>query len=104
MGARVTHELDVGINQELGERILRELAEVRALLEGRKAAPQDTDLLTIEEVAEIFGKTAFTVREWCRLDRCHSVKANGGSGRQWRITRAEVNRIRTGGLLPLAST
>lgn len=53
------------------------------------------------EVAEIVGKSEFTVREWCRHRRVRAEKAASGRGREWRISHEELQRIRSYGPLPL---
>ena len=60
---------------------------------------------TTEEVAEIVGKAPFTVREWCRHGRVNATKCDCGRGssKEWIISRDELMRIQTEGLLPDAS-
>lgn len=57
---------------------------------------------TTEEVAQIFGKAEFTVREWCRLRRVHAEKRNSGRGKfqAWVISHTELQRFQREGLLP----
>lgn len=56
---------------------------------------------TTEEVASIVHKAPFTVREWCRLGRINATKRDCGRGsaKEWIISRDEVMRIQTEGLL-----
>jgi hypothetical protein len=83
----------------LAERLDRIEGLLTAILEQRTIK----DWYTTAEVAEIVGKAEFTVREWCRLKRVHAKKRNCGHGqsKEWIIAHAEVQRIRTEGLLPL---
>lgn len=59
------------------------------------------DWYTTDEAAEILGKAAFTVREWCRNKRCHASKRATGRGRakEWVISHAELERLKNEGLL-----
>lgn len=56
---------------------------------------------TTEEVASIVHKAPFTVREWCRLGRINASKRDCGRGKtkEWIISRDEVMRVQTEGLL-----
>lgn len=56
---------------------------------------------TVKEVAEIFGKAEFTVREWCRLGRINGAKRDCGRGRmrEWIVSHEELTRIQNQGLL-----
>lgn len=60
------------------------------------------DWYTTEEVAVVLGKAPFTVREWCRHRRVHATKRDCGRGnsKEWIISREELMRIQTEGLLP----
>ena len=62
----------------------------------------EKELYNTHEVAKLFGKGTYTVREWCRLARVHAEKAETGRGDQqeWRVSHDEVLRIRNEGLLP----
>jgi hypothetical protein len=55
-----------------------------------------------DEVANILGKSDFTVREWCRLGRVHAQKKGSGRGKYqaWVISHAELLRFQREGLLP----
>lgn len=55
-----------------------------------------------EEAAQILGRDAFTVREWCRLGRVSAEKKRSGRGKYqaWVISHAELRRIQREGLLP----
>ena len=57
------------------------------------------DWYTTAEVAEIVGKSEYTVREWCRQGRVEAEKAPNGRG--WLISQLELNRIRNHGPLPI---
>jgi transposase len=60
------------------------------------------DFYTIAEVAAILEKATFTVRQWANEGRIIGVKSQCGRGRsrEWRISHAELTRIRNHGLLP----
>ena len=57
------------------------------------------DWYTTAEVAEIVGKSDYTVREWCRQGRIEAEKAPNGRG--WLISHVELSRIRNHGPLPI---
>ena len=72
-----------------------------ALSDGREPAFQK-EWYSVAEAAEILGKSPFTVREWCRLDRINSMKRPCGRGNssEWMISHREIERIQNKGLLP----
>lgn len=55
----------------------------------------------VDEFAELVGKAAFTVREWCRHGRIRAEKQEGGRGSHsaWVISRGELDRYRAEGLI-----
>jgi Helix-turn-helix domain len=61
------------------------------------------DFYTTAEVAEIVGRSEFTVREYCRLGRIKGQKRACGRGKHpaWIVAHAELERFRNEGLLPL---
>lgn len=60
------------------------------------------DYYSTAEVAKLLNKAEFTVREWCRLGRVLAEKRACGRGQsqEWIIGKAELERIRSHGLLP----
>jgi hypothetical protein len=58
---------------------------------------------SVPEAAKELGKSEFTVREWCRLDRINAHKRESGRSakREWMISHQELERIRNKGLLPV---
>ncbi len=60
------------------------------------------EFYSVAEVAGILGKADFTVREWCRLCRVNAEKRRTGRGNShdWMISREELERIQSFGLLP----
>jgi hypothetical protein len=57
----------------------------------------------VAEVADLFEKKPFTVREWCRLKRINAKHTASGRGNkpEWRIHHDEIERYKNEGLLPL---
>ena len=53
---------------------------------------------TTAEVAEIVGKSEYTVREYCRKGQIKAEKAPNGRG--WLVSHAELERLRNYGPLP----
>jgi DNA-directed RNA polymerase specialized sigma24 family protein len=82
----------------LGERLSTLQADLSALVQQRTIK----DYYTTEEVAEILGRTTYTVREWCRLGRVRASKRLTGRGRSedWAISYDELKRYQNEGLLP----
>jgi excisionase family DNA binding protein len=58
---------------------------------------------TTSEAAKLLGVSQFTLREWCRLGRCHAKKRSSGRGAHasWTLSREEILRLEREGLLPL---
>jgi hypothetical protein len=59
------------------------------------------DFYSTDEVAKVFNRSPFTVREWCRLRRVNASKRQTGRGnsKEWVISHDELHRIRNEGLL-----
>jgi excisionase family DNA binding protein len=53
---------------------------------------------TTDEVAEILGRSGYTVREWCRKGQAKAEKAPNGRG--WLISHEELERLRSYGPYP----
>ncbi len=88
-----------GVETELLDRLTR-IEELMNTLAGRQMVK---DFYTVEEVAKLMNRSAYCVREWCRGRRVHATKAASGRGRscEWRLSHAELQRLRNEGLLPL---
>jgi hypothetical protein len=83
---------------EILERLDRIEAAISTLVEQR----QVQDWYDTSTAAEILGKSAYSVREWCRLGRVHAEKRSCGRGKskEWMISHEELMRIKSEGLLP----
>ena len=53
---------------------------------------------TTAEVAEIVGRSEYTVREYCRKGQIQAEKAPNGRG--WLVSHGELERLRNYGPLP----
>jgi hypothetical protein len=52
--------------------------------------------------AEELDKDPYTVRQWCREERCNAEKRKTGRGKykEWIISYKEIQRLKSEGLLP----
>lgn len=82
--------------------IQQRLDRIETLLMSLSRQKDPRQFYSTAEVAEIFGKANFTVREWCRLGRIVAEKRATGHGcsKEWMVSYEEVQRIRDFGLLP----
>jgi hypothetical protein len=99
-GERGESNLIVQLLQVVAERLVgleRVSVEIRELLVGQR---QEKEWYTTADVAEILGKSRFTIQErWCNDGRIECMK-DPATGK-WRIPGDEVRRLRAGGgLLP----
>jgi hypothetical protein len=87
-------------DQQVLERLKRIESMLVTLIEHR----QVQDCYDTKTVAKILGKSAYSVREWCRLGRVRAEKRQCGRGTslEWMISHEELMRIRSEGLLPLS--
>ena len=90
--------------------VLAELSRSLASIDEKLQQPGETaqpaferEFYSIVEFAELVGKSAYTVREWCRLERIHAEKCDSGRGdaKAWKIAVAELARYHDHGLLPM---
>jgi transposase len=86
---------------ELLDRVTRIESALQTLLREKTVK----EWYSTAEVAEILGKSDYTVREWCRLSRVRaSKKAHArGAHPEWLISYEELQRLRNEGLRPLAT-
>ena len=85
--------LETQPRQDVAERLARIEAKLDGLLTERQ---NEKEWYRTDEVAEILGKSDFTVREkWCNQGRIEAVK-DEESGK-WKIPGHEVQRLRNGG-------
>lgn len=68
-------------------------------------APRAREWYSPDEVAQMIGRAAYTVREWCRLKRLAARKRDCGRGRYlaWEIHAEELWRYLEHGLRPNGS-
>lgn len=67
------------------------------------ALPAGREWFTPEEIGRLVGRSAFRVREWCRLRRIAARKRATGRGKYlgWEICREAVLYYLNHGLLPI---
>ena len=89
------------MNSEIFDRLQRIEMQLEALLN----AKQTQEWYDTKTVAEILTRSAYSVREWCRLGRVQAQKRQSGRGsaKEWMISHTELLRIKSVGLLPLDS-
>jgi transposase len=92
---------------DLSAEILNELADLRAMLaeiRDQVVNPREArEWYSVDEVAGMLGKSAYTVRQWCNLGRLIAAKRaerRGGTA-LWSISTAELARYKNEGLLPI---
>ncbi len=86
------------ISIDLVERLKRIEAQLDILVEQK----QVQEWYDTKTVAEILERSAYSVREWCRLGRVYAEKRRCGRGtsKEWMISHEELERIKSEGLLP----
>jgi transposase len=85
--------------KSLDERLDRIETMLVALVERQKTK----EWYSVDEVASLVGKAAFTVREWCRHGRITAQKRSykRGNSAEWMISHEELLRVQNQGLLPI---
>ena len=102
-GDGATVEVPAGLLRGLLDRLDRietNLADVRrAVVE----QPPAKDWYSVDEAAQLLGKSKFTIREHCRFGRIDAKKRAAGRGAtsEWIISAAELARVGNEGLRPL---
>lgn len=82
--------------------ILVRLEKIEAVLLTLIEQRQVQDWYDTKTVADILNKSAYSVREWCRLGRVRAEKRSCGRGtsKEWMVSHGELMRIKSEGLLP----
>ncbi|QDS91410.1 hypothetical protein FF011L_01400 [Roseimaritima multifibrata] len=85
------------------ETILTQLERIELQLNRLVEAKAIQEWYDTKTVGEILDRAAYSVREWCRLGRVKAEKrvCGRGSAKEWMISNAELERIKSEGLLPL---
>jgi len=84
--------------------VKHELAAINARLNSKNAPPIfPRREYSVDEIAEILGKSSYTVREWCRLGHINATKRaeRRGAAALWSISAEELDRYNNEGLLPI---
>jgi len=86
---------------------IEDVAKTQLELQALMSADEESDRqwYSPAEVAALLGRSPYTVREWCRLQRINARKRRVGRGDadEWEISRDEVDRYKDHGLLPMLS-
>jgi hypothetical protein len=85
------------------DRLAIRLEKLETMLAGLLQRQPEKEFYTTAEAAKALGVSPFTVREWCRLRRCHAKKKQSGRGTHpsWVLSHCEIVRLQREGLLPL---
>lgn len=83
--------------------IMERLGRIETLLDQLLSGTTPKQHFSTADVASLLNKSEFTVREWCRLGRVIAAKKQSGRGlsSEWVITREELDRLSSDGLLPI---
>jgi excisionase family DNA binding protein len=89
-----------GANQAMSDasEILQRLERIEAALTELKRQRVPKEFYSTAEVAELLGRSEYTVREWCRKGQTHAVKSPNGRG--WLIPHDDLTRLLNEGPLP----
>jgi hypothetical protein len=93
---------ETGLNEKIGD-LMTSLKELHAKVDTLMEARRIKDWYTTADVAQIVGKSEYTVREWCRFGRINAVKRKSGGGPHaaWVISHDELQRYEREGLLQI---
>ncbi|PQO41797.1 hypothetical protein C5Y96_00030 [Blastopirellula marina] len=83
--------------------IIARLERIESLLFDLSSERVRKEYYTISEVAQIVGRSEYTVREWARHHRILAEKSRVGCGNstEWRVSHEELTRIQNEGPLPI---
>lgn len=73
------------------ERILKELAEIKAMLDAKPAV--ETEWVTVDQFRKMVHKSKWTINNNCRLGLIRCRKNDNGPKAQWRILKSEAKRV-----------
>jgi excisionase family DNA binding protein len=78
--------------------LLERLERIEQTLQALVVQRTVKQFYTTAEVAEIVGRSEYTVREYCRKGQIQAEKAPNGRG--WLVPHAELERLRNYGAVP----
>ena len=86
--------------------LLQRLTRIETALSDLLRQRTAKEYYSTEDMANILGKSSFTVREWCRLGRIHASKrlCGRGTSQEWIVSHEELTRFQKEGLLPRPTT
>jgi hypothetical protein len=78
------------------------LDRIVALLVALGEREQAREWYSTGQLAQLLGKSEYTVREWCRTGRVNAAKKSSGRGAHtsWAVSHMELLRVQREGLLP----
>ena len=87
------------------ELILAQLERIENQLDSLIEQRATQDWYDTRTAGEILDRSAYSVREWCRLGRVKAEKrvCGRGTAKEWMISHDELQRIKSQGLLPITS-
>lgn len=82
--------------------VLEKLGRIEEKLDALLSQAIPQDYYSVADVARLVDRAEFTVRQWCLQGRIKAEKRPCGRGltREWMISRDELQRLRSEGLLP----
>lgn len=87
----------------MSEDITWRLERIEMLLSKLVEAEPPQEWYDTKTAGEMVGRSAYSVREWCRNGRVHAEKRACGRGaaKEWMISNQELQRVKAEGLLPI---
>ena len=84
----------------MSDEVLRRLDRIEEILHRIAEKEPEQEWYDTKTVAGLLGRSAYSVREWCRLKRVKAEKrvCGRGAAKEWMISHEELCRIKAKGL------